>query len=63
MKELETIKKEINKLRQEINERIADGDELNDRDILTLSEHLDMLINQWYKIANLQRNTKARRLQ
>ncbi len=55
MKDLLIIKKKINKLRQEIDERIAEGHELSGKDILTLSEHLDLLINQWYKLANLQR--------
>ncbi len=55
MKDLVIIKKKINRLRQEINKRIAAGDDLSGKDILTLSEHLDMLINQWYKLVNLQR--------
>ncbi|EMS74257.1 aspartyl-phosphate phosphatase Spo0E family protein [Ruminiclostridium cellobioparum] len=54
MKDLLIIKKKINRLRQEINERIAEGDELSDEDILSLSEHLDMLINQWYKHVQLR---------
>jgi len=57
MRELDKIKIKIkiNKLRQEINQKIADGDDLNDTEILSLSERLDILINQWYKYDNLQR--------
>ncbi|OPX43739.1 Spo0E like sporulation regulatory protein [Ruminiclostridium hungatei] len=57
MRELDKlkIKLKINKLRQEINQKIAEGDDLNDNEILSLSERLDILINQWYKYDNLQR--------
>lgn len=55
MRELDKLKIKINKLRQEINEKIANGDELNNNEIITLSERLDILINQWYKYDNLQR--------
>ncbi len=50
MKDLDIIKVKINKLRQEINEKIAEGKDLNGNEILTLSQRLDILINQWYKV-------------
>lgn len=50
MKELTVIKKKINDLRLEINIKIAEGKSLDGKEILTLSQKLDSLINQWYKI-------------
>ncbi len=53
MKDIDIIKKKINKLRQEINQKIAEGNRLNDKEILTLSQRLDILINLWYKAKHL----------
>ncbi len=50
MKDLDIIKIKINKLRQEINNKIAEGKDLNANEILTLSQRLDTLIIQWYKV-------------
>ena len=50
MKDLDIIKIKINKLRQEINDKIAEGKDLNGKEILPLSQRLDILINQWYKM-------------
>lgn len=49
-----TIKKKINKLRQEINQKIAEGNKLDDIEILTLSQRLDILINLWYRTKHLK---------
>ncbi len=49
MGDINTIKLRINILKQEINRKITECDDLNNSDILILSRRLDILINQWQK--------------